>query len=851
MRQKELSHIDMPKWLLRVAFFLIIACNTPSNASAIDKETLTNTLDLHCYECHGPNKQKANLRLDNLTGALDTPQQINTWINIHDHITDGVMPPEDLSTQDKLELRNLAKHLANTLHTTDAKRQATRGRTSLRQLNPTEYEYTLRDILNLPSLDIKEMLPPSASAHGFDNVAEAQNVSYIQMARYLQAAQVAIDTAMSLGPKPPRTSEHLPFQLQSRFYKRNRETGVIGERGEIRHVDEWAVFVRQSNSAQAPWRIGNKQPTMSGHYRFRLRAQGVFYDNGKLLPQDRNHVGSLYTRERRRLHTFDIPKNPAIIEFTAWLHEGDKVDFFGATLDDRNTPGAGDVKPNYAGPGIAVEYIEIEGPLEEDWPRLSHQRLFGTLPVIPWTPESGLREPAPLTHLRSRDPKRPFKPGSQNKRPKWIVHSDTPHTDAERLLRQFLNRAYRAPVDEEEVQRCLAFAHQAIDKKWCFQDAMREAYKAALCSPDFLFLHEPVGPLSNHALATRLAYFLWRSAPDSILQETAAAENLTHSQTLRLQTERMLNDPRAKRFIDDFTGQWLDLRNINATAPDRYLYPEYFCDNHLVESSVAESQAFFAEMIRTNQPANSIIASDFLTLNERLAKLYNIPGVQGCAIRKIPIPQNSTRGGFLTQSSVLKVTANGLTTSPVVRGAWMLDRLFGDPPPPPPPNAGSIDPDTRGATTVRQLLEKHRRDPACNSCHQKIDPPGFALEGFDVMGATRGNYRSFEHGEEVSIRVADREVRYKIGPTVDASGQTPEGHPFRNINAFRKIMLNSNQRQLARNITERLMTFATGAGISFADRTTINNILDQTEDANFGLRSIIHQIIQSPTFRHK
>ena len=227
----------------------------------------------------------------------------------------------------------------------------------------------------------------------------------------------------------------------------------------------------------------------------------------------------------------------------------------------------------------------------------------------------------------------------------------------------------------------------------------------------------------------------------------------------------MLRDPRCGRFVEDFTRQWLDLRKIHETAPDRYLYPEYFCDNYLVESAVAETRAYVSEMIREDLGAAAVFDSDFAMINERLAQLYGIHGVRGCDIRRIPLSEDSVRGGLLTQSSILKVTANGLTTSPVLRGAWLLERLMGQHVPPPPPGAGSIDPDTRGATTIREQLAKHRSADSCAACHVHIDPPGFALENFDVMGKWRERYRSFDTGEEVSSQVADRDVRYKLGGT--------------------------------------------------------------------------------------
>ena len=790
----------------------------------------------NCYDCHGEFVQESDFRLDTLAQKLDDPAHFAMCVKVYDRIRKGEMPPAGADRPDAQQMAALLESMNQQLHGADQQRQLTTGRVPLRRLNRVEYEYTLRDLLALPGLEIKEMLPPDPSAAGFDNVASAQELSYVQMSRYLDAAKVALDAAMNLEPKPQPTLEKLPFQKQNRFQSKGRE------RGEVRHVDEWAVFLRQPNNAQTPWKINNRIDIVEGTYRFRIRCQGVTYDHGKLLPQDRDHVASFYTREKRLLKTFDVPDEPGVVEFTAMMHDGDEVDFYCATLDDRNTPGAGPTKP-YVGPGIAVEYLQIEGPLELEWPRASHHRLFGDLPIVPWNASSGLLAPEPLAGDDNYEKRK-------GRGELLMVTSTKPLQDAERLLRPFMFEAYRRPVDEVEVQRCLGFANDAIHEHYCFQDVMRAAYTAVLCSPDFLFFREDVGPLEGYALASRLSYFLWRSMPDETLFELAKSNRLADPEQLHIQVERMLNDPKAERFIDDFTGQWLDLREIGATVPDRFLFPEYFCDNYLVESTIRETRAYFAQMLNDDLGAEAVVDSDFAMVNGRLAELYDIPGVKGEAIRPVSLPKKSLRGGLLTQASVLKVTANGLTTSPVLRGVWVLDRLLGQKMPPPPPDAGAIEPDTRGATTIRELLDKHRRNTSCATCHQTIDPPGFALEQFDVMGGEREHYRSFEKGKPLDIQVADRKVQYKRGPIVDAAGQTSDGQKFSGVEGFRAILL-TQQDQIGQNLVERLLTFATGSGISFADRQTVQEIMTHTEPKGYGIRSIIHEIVQSDAFTRK
>jgi mono/diheme cytochrome c family protein len=829
-----------------VAAWLILSAQVNGPAGAADNpshatfdQAVRPFLTTHCVSCHGEEKPKGGLRLDTLRPDFADKETAEAWAKVLLRVSAGEMPPKKQPRPAKAETDAVTAWVAAEQRAV-AERHKANGRVALRRLNRVEYENTLRDLLALPNLEVKDVLPPDDAAHGFDNVSAAQSLSYVQMGRYLDAADLALDEAGCFRAKSERQVIRIDFQK------------MFSNRGAW-PSDNWIVFLCQPNSAQAPWKIpGVKKLLTAGYYTVRVRCRGAVYQNAKLLPQDRNHVASIYTREKRLLTTFDVPAEPGIVEFTAWLHAGDALEFFCASMDDRSPPGR---KVGFhTGPGVAVEYMEIDGPSNERWPWESHRRLYGDLPVTRWTAETGLTEPGQLPIPVSRDPKKPSKTAGKfalkESGNSMIVASRQPLVDAERLLRDFMARAYRRPVEEAEFRRCFAFARQGIEKKLCLQDALRPAYKAVLCSPDFLFLNEAPGRLDGYALAARLSYFLWRSMPDETLLTLAKSGTLRDPDILRAQVDRMLADSKVNRFVNDFTDQWLDLRKINDTAPDRFLYPEYFCDNHLVESAVLETRTYFAEMLRKDLSATAVVSSDFAMLNERLAKLYGISGVKGSAIRRVPLPAGSVRGGILTQASVLKVTANGLTTSPVLRGAWVLDRLLGQPAPPPPPDAGAIEPDTRGTTTIREQLVQHRKVESCASCHAKIDPPGFALESFDVMGAWRTRYRSLEKGDEPKRTPGTRVPKYKLGPGVDASGETPDGQAFRDIAGFRKLMLDRPE-PLARNLVARMLTFATGAGVGPSDRPAVDDILRKTKDAGHGLRSIVHEVVQSELFQTK
>jgi hypothetical protein len=426
--------------------------------------------------------------------------------------------------------------------------------------------------------------------------------------------------------------------------------------------------------------------------------------------------------------------------------------------------------------------------------------------------------------------------------------------EAEVLVKRFVRRALRRPVSARDYELPLAIVRDKLGQGWEFSEAMIAAYRAVLCSPDFLLIDcrrkEGSPKLDGHGLASRLAYFLWASPPDEELTELALKGSLGEREVLRGQVERMLTDPRADRFVAHFLDYWLDLRNAELTQPDLNLYPEY---KHLdLESMLAETRAYFREMIREDLGVAHVVDSDFAMLNSALAELYDLPAVQGSAVRRVALPEDSVRGGLLTQASLLKITANGTTTSPVTRGVFVLDRLLGDPAPPPPEAVAAVEPDLSGATTIREQLAKHRADPSCASCHRKIDPPGFALESFDVRGAWRESYRA-GIGEGVrrpETMVNAKRVLYGYGPPVDSTGQMSDGRTFGGIKEFRVHLLR-DERILARNLLERLIVYSTGSPVRFAEREDREAMLDRLADRQFGLRSMIHEVIQSDLFLDK
>ncbi|MCG6156359.1 DUF1592 domain-containing protein [Rubinisphaera margarita] len=800
-----------------------------------------------CLDCHQGEFAEANFRIDELKVELDERHRFRDWELIYDRIVKGEMPPEDAEQPSADQRESFVQVLDQTLVAASRASQQNHGRTQFRRMNRVEYEHTLRDLLSLPELEVREMLPPDGEASGFDTVGSALELSYVQIARYLQASNAAIDEAMVKLPPPEATRTFLEAKTNGRFSQ------VLNKRKEAVPIGNAVGLLRQPNTAQAPWWWSKFAPPIDGYYRLRMKTFGFLWDRGKVLPADRKHAVTFHAvlgTTKRPLGTFDVGSTSdeaSIHDFTAYLRQGDQIQIWFETLDDRNK-GQRELD-EYTAPGVAVEWLEVEGPLQSQWPPESHRRMFGDFPLEPWTPESGVERPPVPIIVNGVGKRAQYEPAKLNNVDLLHVIPDEPAADARKLLVDFARRAFRRPVQEEELDDVYRLVKSKLDNKESFQEAMRIGFQSVLCSPDFLYFQEHPGRLDDYALADRLSYFLWKSMPDQELLQLAESGRLNQSDVLRKQVERMLDDPKSSRFVEDFCGQWLDLREITTTQPDEVLYPEF--DQFLLDSMVRETHAYFRTMLRDDLGVQHLIDSDFAMINSRLAELYDIPNVEGVQIRQIALPTDSPRGGLWTQASILKVTANGTTTSPVTRGAWVLDRIYGEPVPLPPANVPAIEPDLRGATTIRDQLEKHRSDTACAGCHRSIDPPGFALESFDVIGGWRGRYRSLGEGDPVKRKIKDDQpVRYRWGPLVESHGVAPNGRQFDDIHGLREILL-LQQNKLAHNLASRLLVYATGAEIEFADRPVIAEIVKKSHSSHYGLRTLVHNVVQSDTFQMK
>ena len=823
-----------------VAFFLL-AGRASAQEPAFDK-LFGSFAEEHCITCHGPDVSKSGLRLDKLSLKLTDKDTAAIWVKVHDKLARGEMPPKKDSRPPEKEMKAVIDGLQKQLHDASLARQQLEGRVVLRRLNRTEYETTLRDLLG-PNVNVKELLPDDNSAAGFDNVASVLDISSAHLLRYQEAAEKAIYGTIPNRPqaslKVRRTGKEITEKQQLLKPMLGNSAKLEGD-SLILHVRPYAHIV-----------CGTAVTPVAGRYRVRASIQALNTE-GKPLPVMFS-VRTEYGREELDLRVVhDAPADkPMVIEREFEMKQRQMMVFQGSSLPterDFQTRTKNANLASYNGPSLAVNWVEIEGPLDA-WPPVGYKRLFGDVPLKARSVAKAESEGRPAPNGKKNDLWWLYDP--------IVVASAKPREDAEKLMRSFLPVAFRRPVSEADQQYFIKMVHGALEKGQSFVDAMSLGYKAVLCSPHFLFLTERVDEsrkdgrttLDDYAVASRLSYFLWSSLPDDELFQLAAKGELSKPEVRRAQVERMLKDPKASRFTANFAGQWLDLRSINATSPDPQIYGEF--DDFLFWSMPRETQMFFEEILRNDLSLIDFTHSDWTYLNQRLAQHYGIKGVDGGELRKVKLPADSHRGGVLTQASILKVTADGTRTSPVLRGKWVLDKIIGLPPSPPPPDVPAIDPDIRGAVTIRQQLDKHRNTPACASCHVHIDPPGFALENFDVIGGWRDFYRGTRAGKFGQVELANYTGR-KIfrGLDVEKGGQTPDGKPFDNIDDYKKLLL-ADKDQLARNVVQKLLIYSTGADIQFADREVVELLVAKAKANNYGFRTLVHEVVQSRVFLNK
>ncbi len=875
----------------------------------------------YCTGCHNDVAKKGRLDLTHLSFDASDSANLGVWIKVHDRVQAGEMPPRSRARPDAARQRGFVDGLAQSIVAAEKAATGGEGRAMLRRLNRQEYENALRDLLDVPWAQIAIRLPEDGESYRFNKSGEALDVSYLQMAQFMDSADYAMRLAMATGlPRLPKTTRKLYARDEPSLRNwRPRENSTLPDRlsfpvllsraqpdvragrapatsSETREQEAVgkvsSIFSDSGGSRWSGW-----QAPVAARYKLRIAGYTIWVGGGGVarwffegqgaekapvfhtLLWHRPNLDEVYKGRRnepiavyasaggqtRPIGAVDFTPEPQVRELDVSLRMGEVVRTDASRLFRARVNGTDEQYVNPLAtedgiPGYAIQWIEIEGPFYDDTAAgKGYRQLFDQLRLSPSSKE-GLGVPlqvgpAPVVRRGGLASDRGGGLGSGQgvlREVLYEVESDAPRKDAERLLRSLLKKAYRRPATDDEVRGFLDLFQDQVNDGRGFTRSMLSMYTAVLSSPGFVFIEEKPGRLDDSALATRLALFLWNSIPDDALRDLADRGELHKPDVLRAQTERMLDDPKASRFVEAFTDYWLDLRKIDDTSPSTALYNDYELDDPLKLAAVEETRLFFSELLRADLPARNIVDSDFTFLNERLADHYGIKGVSGVNFRKVALPAESFRGGLLTQASVLKVTANGTTTSPVIRGHWITERILGLQTPPPPPTIEAVEPDIRGAVTIRQQLEKHRDNASCAVCHRKMDPPGFALESFDVMGGYRDRYRALS-GNLPAVKgfgMNGQPFTFHYALPVDSAGELPDGRAFKDIRELKKLLV-QDEALIARNLVRQLTIFATGAPVQFCDREAVEKILDTEKGSQYGVRSIVHAIVQSDLFRNR
>ena len=767
-----------------------------SAVSAADKQDLATVrqfLSKNCLACHGKNKQEDKRRFDTLEPDFSSPATAGTWHEILDQLRSGRMPPRDRPRPDAAATRTTINWITGQLKKHG--RLRTRPNDAVRRLNRREYNNTLRDLLLIDtSYSPADAFPDDDRTDGFDTVGGSLVFSPALMRESMLAAADAIDRGVKFGPRPEvRVHRILPRTATRPVFR----------------TDEYVKIVTGTGDGFQQFRPdGKNAPSLEqGEYIIRVHAtalntsfQGVGQIDGPVRMKIR--VGppgkTAEAGSRRTIRIVDVPDNqPRTFTVRARFESGQVpiVSFenghsgsFKNLVRKRYGPEArqnrAPIMKSSAGPQLRVFWMEVEGPLYDNWPLAGHERIFGS-------------------EIRSADP--------------GYIRG---------ILMKFTARAFRRPVIGEDIEPFLALYDKLRARGDSFQPAIRSTLQAVLCSPGFLYVRTNQAPLDDFGIANRLSYFLWSSMPDDRLIDLAKRGLLRRRDVRTAEATRMLTDPRSRAFVDGFTGQWLELDQLGEMPPDPKRFRHYY-QGDLESAMREESRRFFAHLLDNNLDIARFLDADFTFLNQRLAEHYGITGIEGSTFRRVQLDPDMPRGGLLGQASILTLTSNGTVTSPVVRGVWVLSNLLGDTPDPPPAGVAELEPDTRGATTIREQLERHRSNKRCAVCHRHIDPLGFALEHFDPTGQWR--------------------TRYDKRQPVDTSGVLHDGRKLQGFAELKRLLL-EDKNQFLSCLVKKLLVYATGNRSESIDSNQARAIVDHSRQQGTRLADLVRLVVASDQF---
>lgn len=778
-------------------------------------------LSTNCYMCHNSKLNSGELNLEAHKTADSIVKDRVTWEHVLQKVQSGEMPPKGMPRPAEAEMKAFMSGIESEFERADRLAKPDPGRVTARRLNRAEYNNTVRDLLGV-NFRPADDFPQDDSGYGFDNIGDVLSLSPVLMEKYLAAAEKIARTAL-FGPevmKPtllrhrPQGRKIIPIITPLMEYDL---TGLsLPNAVHVTHrfpVDgEYVIRVFLGGVRPA-----GSEPLQLGLWVDGKQVQALDFDSEGIasFSDDRQDFGGMTREFRTKITAGDHWVAASILR----LYEGLPPSYNGPNPSKRPPPTLPEFKPRSG---------DTPERTAERRKRFEAQRA-----------EKVAANEARISSLEVGGPYEQVKgPSVESLKNIYTCgHLDGRHQPAcaRKIVTNLARRAYRRPVTSQEIERLLGLASTVQQRGDSFEEGLALTLQAMLVSPHFLFRierdqkateTETAHAISQHELAARLSYFLWSSMPDDELMSLADRQMLRKPDVLAAQVRRMLKDSKSSALVENFGGQWLELRRLESIKPDRERFPEF--DEYLRMLMRLETERFFESVVREDRSILDFIDGNYTFLNERLAQFYKIPNVSGPELRRVDLTGNPHRSGVLTQASVLTVSSYATRTSPVLRGKWILENILNAPPPPPPPGVPNLDEAAVGeSASLRQQLEQHRQNPTCASCHVRMDPLGFGLENYDAIGAWRNEDGKF---------------------AIDASGLLPDGRSFKGSHEL-KAILKTDRDAFARGLTEKLLTYALGRGLESYDRRTVKEIAVKLSADDYRFSSLVLEIANSLPFQ--
>ena len=811
----------MTRFVFSLSVILVISLGPAVAVRAA--EPFDAFLEKHCISCHGPKKEKGDLRIDKLSRDFKLGADAHHWAEMIEQVNSGEMPPKKEKKPTQEEIAAFVTSLDARLKEGRASRMASRPAVSHYRLSRKEYQNTAYDLLGVRYDPAKPgELNEDTLWHGFERIGSELSLSPSHVDRYYRAAELVLDRAFPAVSGEPRKVMKTAADLR---YNGGREQQAALDRFGIKRPLRYLMFPGNVQNALSPEWFGKTQ--QSGLYRMRLKASGIRPLGGQPAHLS---IGKVTGEETvAGLIEFDITApedNPQVYEFEVFLEMPATLHFAVVATDvvDRRSGAAFRNALGSRG-GYIFTHSSETLLLNPNAPQMFDDKgngLFSTV-LLDWIEWEG-----------------PLETDAEKSRRKGVVPPDdaTPEVVAEHLQR-FAERAWRRPVNQEELADYLKSYRAERDAGEKMADAYRVAMQDVLTSRNFIYIveGEPVARerLTDWELASRLSYFLWSSMPDDALFAAAKGGTL-NGEGLKKEVDRVLADSRINRFIDDFSRQWLQLHRVGMFPPDKKLYPNY--DLWLETSIRKEPVEFFREMLAKNLPIEGFLDSDWTMANARLCDFYGLPEPKKGDFQRVSLKPGDHRGGLLTMGAALGLTSDGTRHRPVHRGVWLSDVILGKTPPPPPANVPAIEPNppTSPKATLRDKLEAHRSNANCAACHAKLDPLGLAWDNYDAIGQWR------THEKTATGVGAD--------PVINPSGLMPDGRPFKDANDFKRLLLEDRDK-IARAFIEHLCTYALRRVLTFDDQDQLRLITEEAKKSQYRVKDIVRAVAMSELMRKR